>query len=174
MSPNDPIPLAEAVQRCKRALGWASIAVEPFRRSAARDGRISVGGTKVPAWKVGGRWMVDTTDVEQAITACLAEQERVRQATVDYDAHVLHTDGGTVRTTWGGYRVGPAFHFVWNDMAIARRDSDGLWICNSCWTPARAEHEREECHRCRDWSPCGQHCTLSAIVCPTCGTRQSM
>jgi hypothetical protein len=55
---------------------------------------------------------------------------------------------------------------------MARGRSDGAWICNTRWTVATEDHDGEECHRCRDWSPCGNNCTLTRIWCRTCGSAQ--
>jgi hypothetical protein len=99
-------------------------------------------------------------------------EERDQQArrTADYERRILHP--GTVRIVGGGYRVNGSFHFLWNDMARATRRSDGGWICNTCWTVATEDHDGEEYHRCRDWSPCGNNCTLTRIRCRTCGSLQ--
>jgi hypothetical protein len=75
-------------------------------------------------------------------------------------------------STAAGIASKASFHFLWNDMASARRRSDGYWICNTCWTAATEDHDGEECHRCRDWSPCGNNCTLTRIRCRTCGALQ--
>lgn len=175
MAPTNPVPLAEAAVRYHRESRAASNALEWYRKSAARSGEVRLGHKTVPSFKVGGRWVVDVSDVEQALAEHRAEQERIKQTTADYEGHLLRgADGDTTRTTWGGYIVRGAFHFAWTDQAVALHNSDGLWLSNTCWSAARTVHGREECHRCRDWSSCGQDCTLSAVTCPNCGKSQSV
>lgn len=143
-----------------------------YRRSAQQSGSVSLGSDRVPARKVGGQWMVDEEDVDAALEHELARRAFIAQVTADYEAQLLQgTDGQQLKTQWGGYRLAGPFHFVWSDMRAALHDSNGSWRCNTCWELAAREHEREECHRCRDWSPCGADCTLSAVKCSRCGTR---
>ncbi|WP_284747755.1 hypothetical protein [Amycolatopsis sp. RTGN1] len=169
----DRISLADAVARYRREPGSPANTLQWYRSSAQRYGVIHVGPASVPARKVNGRWTVAAADLDQALLVHRAGQDRLRQVNADYDAHQLHgADGDTIRIRRGGYRRHGAFHFVWDDQAVALREADGLWRCNTCWAPARLEHEAAECHRCRDWGSCGHDCTLSAITCPTCGTRQ--
>jgi hypothetical protein len=46
------------------------------------------------------------------------------------------------------------------------------WICGCCEIGAKEEHNKEECHKCRDWNGCGRDCTLSRIFCGTCGAEK--
>lgn len=166
------IPLADALARYRREPGAPPNADHWYRTSAQRSGWIFLGSVRVPAAKEGGRWTVAAADVDQALLEHRAGEDHIRQVSADYDAHLLHgADGDTIRIQQGGYCRRGAFHFAWNDQAVARRDSDGIWRCNTCWAPARLEHEADECHRCRDWGSCGRDCTLSAITCPICDTR---
>ncbi|GIG67778.1 hypothetical protein [Phytomonospora endophytica] len=164
------IPLSEAVDRYRREPRAHSNAYDWYRNSARQYGAVSLGGHRIPAVKVGRQWMVDEEDVEHALTAWRAELANLVQMTADYQSRVLHT--GTVRIDGGGYTVQGAFHFVWNDRSRALHDSDGAWKCNTYWTSASQERGREECHRCRDWRPCGKDCTVSRIFCSTCGASQ--
>ena len=116
--------------------------------------------------------MVDETDLEAALTSYREQRGHIGHMTADYNSRILHP--GTVRTAGGGYAVKGDFHFRWDDMARALNKSDGSWLCNTCWTPAATEQNRDECHRCRDWSPCGRGCTLSGIYCSKCGTSATM
>jgi hypothetical protein len=163
--------LADAVERYRRLPGAYGNAYDWYRRSAARNGLVSLGATTVSAWKQGRQWMLDSADVERALAAHeerIAERKRVTEA---YAAHVLHGgDGASIATDWGGYRIRRDFHFAWSDYARVTRGSSGSWYCNACFAPAREERSREECHTCKDWGGCGQDCTLSRIYCPVCGT----
>ena len=79
---------------------------------------------------------------------------------------MLHAkNGDTIRTEWGVYRRSEPFHFAWSDYDMIRRRSNGGWYCNSCMKATDTEHDNPECHRCSDWSPCGNDCTLSRIIC---------
>ncbi|MDT0453726.1 hypothetical protein [Streptomyces hesseae] len=164
------IPLSEAVDRYQRephayrnAYGW-------YLRSVRRCGTVSLGDHNIPTVKVGRQWMVEEEDVDRALAAWRARLACAAQMTADYKARVLHQ--GAVRIEGGGYTVQGRFHFVWNDMSRALHKSDGAWLCNTCWTLASKEHGREECRRCREWSPCGNDCTVTRIFCSTCRTSQ--
>ncbi|MFI9047478.1 hypothetical protein [Streptomyces sp. NPDC053427] len=165
------IPLSEAIDRYKREPGAHGNAYDWYRRSAQRGNGVSIHGHTIPAMKVGRQWMVEESDLDAALAAMSEARALLVRRTADYDQRILHP--GTVRIEGGGYRVSDAFHFLWNDMDRARQRSDGCWICNRCWTVATEEHDGEECHRCRDWSPCGTACTLSRIRCRTCGASQA-
>lgn len=171
------IPLSQAIDRYTGKPGAPSSSYASYRRDAQRYNRIWVHRRPVPAVKVGARWMVDEGDLGVALAAAVVAlaaegEERARsvQRAADYDQRILHP--GRVDISGGGYRVAGAFHFVWNDMAIAQRRSNGGWVCNTCWEPAAEEHGGEECHRCRDWGPCGKGCTLTGILCRPCGVSQ--
>lgn len=161
------ISLREAVERYRRLLGAPANAYDWYRRGAQKDGTVQFGGVQVVATKIDRTWMVEETDVDKAFAAHQAAQEAIDRRTADYANHVLAGDG---RTRWGGYRISGDFHFVWNDYERVTRGNSGAWYCNTCWEPASHERGREECHRCRDWSPCGQDCTVSRTFCPRCGT----
>lgn len=164
------IPLSEAIKRYQREPDAYSNAYDWYRRSAQRYKQVSIHGTTIEAVKVGRQWMVEEADLNVALAAVKEERARQAQQTADYQRRVLHP--GTVRIEGGGYRVSGAFHFRWDDMSRARGRSDGAWICNTCWTVATEDHDGEECHRCRDWSPCGNDCTLTRIWCRTCGAER--
>lgn len=165
------ITLAEAVARFRTEAGFTSL-YETHRRHAASSGYVFL-GTRIPVRKDGhGRWVVQVADAERGLAAERERRERRDKVTVDYRGAVLHgTDGEHVETEWGYYlRRGP-FHFRHNHAYDFPWKNDGSWICSTCWQPAMTEHEKDECHRCRDWSPCGRDCTLSAVRCDSCGTR---
>jgi len=168
------VSLAQAVERLHAQEGGASKSTYArYRESAHAAGHLWVAGLKVPAMKVGNRWMVEAEALERAIEKGLrdrTEQERaVRQADDDYAARRL-APSGSVQTSWGCYSVSGAFHFVWSDYQRERQKSEGGWRCNGCWSPAAAEHNAPECHRCSDWGSCGADCTLSRVFCASCGT----
>jgi len=164
------IPLSEAIERYQRdpdppgnAYGW-------YRRSAQRYKKVWIHSNYVAAVKVGRQWMVEEADLNAALAAVREARAQRSRHTADYHQHVRHP--GSVRIEGGGYRLGKSFHFKWDDMARARGRSNGAWICNTCWTVAAEDHDGEECHRCRDWSPCGSSCTLTRIWCRTCESAQ--
>jgi hypothetical protein len=108
------VTLADAVDRYRREQGSASNAYEWYRKQAQRDGRVSLGGFTVSAVKVGRQWMVDAAEVERAIDAHRDRVAEQHHATDDYKAHVLRgSDGSTIQTDWGGYRISGDFHFAW-------------------------------------------------------------
>lgn len=166
------IPLSDAVDRFKRETVAPSNAYSWYRKCATRDGTVPFGNHRIGAVKQGQRWMVDEADLEDALTIHRDQRAQVNRTTADYDSRILHP--GIVEINGGGYRVKGDFHFLWNDIDVAHHRSDGFWRCNTCWARAATENNREECHRCRDWSPCGNDCTLSRIYCPTCGASEPM
>jgi hypothetical protein len=166
------IPLSDAVDHFKREPGAPSNAYGWYRKQATRDGKVLLGEDHIDAVKQGRRWMVDEADLEDALIKHREQRAHVNRMTADYDSRILHP--GTVKTVGGGYQVKGDFHFLWNDMDVALKRSSGFWRCNKCWDPAAAERNGEECHRCSDWSPCANDCTLSRIYCPTCGTSETM
>lgn len=166
------IPLSDAVDRFKREPGAPSNSYDWYRKCATRYEAVWLGDHRIAAVKQGRRWIVDEADLEDALIKHRERRAYVTRTTADYDSRILHP--GTIPTNGGGYRVKGDFHFLWNDIDVARQRSSGFWRCNTCWVPAATEHNREECHRCRDWSPCGNNCTLSGIYCSTCGASQPM
>ena len=48
------------------------------------------------------------------------------------------------------------------------------YICRKCEKQAKTKNEKEECYRCSDWNSCGKDCTLSHLICESCGITQSM
>ncbi|WP_158656638.1 hypothetical protein [Rhodococcus qingshengii] len=166
------ISLSDAVHRFKQESDAPSNAYDWYRKYASLDGKVWLGNHRVAVIKLGRRWMVEETDLEDAIIEHRKERAKVHQMTSDYHSRILHP--GTMQTNDGGYQIRGDFHFLWNDMAGAQHRSDGFWRCNKCWDPAATEHNREECHRCSDWSPCNDDCTLSRIYCPSCDTSEVM
>jgi hypothetical protein len=59
------VSLADAVERYRRLPGAYGNAYDWYRRSAARNGLVSLGATTVSAWKQGRQWMLDSADVER-------------------------------------------------------------------------------------------------------------
>lgn len=171
----DSVPLAEAVAEFRTASGGPTSSAETYRKHASTDGSVFLGASMVVTKDHRGRWVVSRTDLDRGI---VAEQERFAQITqdsVDYQNHILRdSENLKVDTDWGYYEVRGVFHVHYDRTAAYRRRSDGWWICNTCWTPTRDEHDRPECHTCSDWGDCRRNCTLSAVVCDKCGTRMEV
>jgi hypothetical protein len=124
----------------------------------------------VPTFKRGQHWHIRRSDVLAALERERLREEDLERVTRDYESGILYgSDGETVETTWGGYRIAGGFHFVWSDYEVMRRRSNGSWWCNHCDAAAMTEHGRPECHVCSDWGSCGRDCTLSRIECRVCG-----
>lgn len=155
-----------------------------IRKSRTGGHYVSVGpwgvdSVDVPVTKVRGRWMVDRAALGDAVatteTKAAALRASLVQADRDYDARKLAPEGVSTKTTWGAYVVRGNFRL---ESGTSTRGSSygepwSSWLCNSCWKPARIENNNEECHRCRDWSPCGTDCTMSDVCCDACGFRRS-
>lgn len=50
----------------------------------------------------------------------------------------------------------------------------GGYVHLPCDAVAAEVNDKPECHSCSDWSGCGGDCTLSELICPTCGERKAM
>ncbi|MFF0099675.1 hypothetical protein ACFYO8_10110 [Micromonospora sp. NPDC005257] len=163
----DLIPLTEGV-----AIFGGGNAYSWYRDQAHRDGTVFMGGQRVPVVKVSGRWMISSKDVAQAVEAVRRERTEIAQRTTDYEAGVLHE--GSIELTGGRhYTVRGSFHLLTVPQPMAPADS--WWICNTCRRSAMMQHDPDrECHRCRDWSPCSNDCTLVGVSCPTCGTSLAL
>ena len=150
-------------------------AYEWYRRDAHRSGTVFIGKTSIAVSKSGGTWCVEEAELDRAVAADRRRRVDVRRITTDYKSGILHGhDGDTFETEGGGYRRRDPFHFAWSDYEAGRKRSDGTWYCNRCMRPASTEHDNPECHRCSDWGSCGTDCTLSRVLCPTCGTGFSV
>ncbi|WFE51231.1 hypothetical protein [Micromonospora sp. WMMD1155] len=163
----DLIPLAEGVATFGggNAYSW-------YRSQAHRGGTVSMGGQRVPVVKVSSRWMISKAGVAQAVEAERRARAEIVQWTADYAAGVLRE--GLVQLTGGrSYTVRGPFHLLTVPQPIAPADS--WWICNSCRQLATTRHDPDrECHRCRDWSPCADDCTLVSVSCPSCRTSLTL
>lgn len=174
------IPLADAYERYRAAGGDA-----PFSRwrNYVRDhARIEIGpgrqlmpggSTKVAAQKIGGRWFFDEKEFTTAHNEVVLARQEIREISCQYsdERRLVGESGQTIRTTWGHYIAGASFH-EWVDYRAASHGRGGsLHRCNTCWAFVTYEHNRPECHRCRDWGGCGRDCTRSAMECENCGTR---
>jgi hypothetical protein len=170
--PNDLITLRDAVQRYQQEPGSWSNAYDWYRRSAQRGGTVSLGPGEVPTTKIGNKWYVSRADLSEALAAHRADIALLKLRTEDFHQNILHgIDGDTIYTEFGGYRRQGPFHFVWSTYERKTGRSDGAWYCSTCFKPTTTLHEKEECHRCRDWSPCGNDCRLSAVLCKSCDLR---
>jgi hypothetical protein len=65
------------------------------------------------------------------------------------------------------------FKLVYPKEPHHREKYGGSWHCCNCGRLAAAKREKEECHRCRDWSSCGNDCRLSELSCLECGEVQT-
>lgn len=150
----------------KRSREYSNIEIGRCRQFAVGS------STRVQTEKIGGRWCMD----EQSFTVALNEMTlacaEVRSTSELYEQRQLRGDPGQrVETTWGYYIVSSPFHERINPIAAYHRGSGSQHVCNECWVPASYEHNRPECHRCRDWTSCGGNCTRSAMTCPNCSAR---
>ena len=170
---NDNIELRDAVRDLLRQTEPGQY--EWHRRQASTHGRIWIGLDSAPAFKLERHWYVKASDITSAQEREETRKQRLEQATRDYEHGIVHgADGETTRTTWGGYTLHGDFRFVWDDVEVGRRKSDGWWVCYQCNVSVKTEHNGEECHRCADWTPCRNDCTLSRIECPKCGRERPM
>lgn len=55
-----------------------------------------------------------------------------------------------------------------------RRDYSGIYYCGMCGKVASRDNSGRKCHSCEDWYGCGRDCTLVAVYCRDCGTRQAV
>jgi hypothetical protein len=159
------IPIWDAYRRWRDVTGYAN-SFNWFRKHRPIPGTV----------KVAGRWVVDEGQLAEVLDAVRRDQAARRQATEDYGRHVLHP--GIVDTEWGSYWAGEQFHTA---RFTGRMEPDTVTrYCNTCVSPtggfvrASTENDRPECHRCRDWSPCGGDCTLSRVYCAMCGAERAV
>ncbi|WP_133163772.1 hypothetical protein [Cryobacterium zongtaii] len=128
--------------------------------------------TTVRAEKVSGRWFVDETGFTAALNETALARAELDSISVLYEQHeLLGGPQDQVKTTWGWYIVSSPFHERYDPIAEYHRGSGSQHVCNACWAPVVYEHNQPECHRCRDWSPCGRNCTRSAMICLGCNAR---
>ena len=167
--------LRDAVEYYKKQEKAISNSYEWYRKSAKNFGKISIGGVSVPVYRLKGRWHVDEKTFHNAIQKHLLQVSHVKKVTEDYSKGIIYgRDGDTIHTEWGGYRIHGAFRFVWSDLERRRMRSYGTWYCNRCNSTAETEHNKEECHLCKDWNGCGTDCTLSRVHCSKCGESISL
>lgn len=164
------IRLADALQR-HRESGAGLSSYESYRREARENGALVIGGKKIAAEKIKGKWHVDAEAFAAGVAGAVEEQRRQREALkaadADYEAHKLNPQGA--RLSGGSYSVSGGFHFLSSDYERIRQRSNGGWRCNTCWQPASTENNHPECHTCSDWNGCGTDCKLSRVFCVPCG-----
>ena len=174
------IPLAEAHERYKAAGGDAPLSrwrneVRDHHRVELGHGRqlVPSDSTTVPAYKVGPRWFVDEQKFTTAHNEIVLARQELRDISRQYseEHRLVGASGQTIRTTWGYYIAGACFHERVDHHTAHHGGGGSLHRCNGCWARVTYEHNRPECHRCRDWSSCGRDCTRSAMLCENCGTR---
>lgn len=166
--------LDEAVGRFRNEEGAPSNVYEWYRRLAREKGYVELGSAKVRAWKSGRAWQVDDQDVAKAIGAHRQQREELKRITQDNKWGLLHgKDGDTILLLHGSYRRRDPFRFVWSDIEVGRRESNGTWYCNRCNRPAQTKYGNPECNLCADWNGCGGVCTLSEVSCERCGLMRT-
>jgi hypothetical protein len=171
VSAHDLMTLAEAVEAFKLEEHSISNSYDWYRKDAQGRNRVRLGQIDIPAYKVRNRWMVAKEDMQRALVAHRKHLSLLHDVTVDYQNKILHPElGPTAAMEWGGYSIDGQFHFVWSTYEVYQKRSGGVWKCNTCFALTQCEHNRTECHRCRDWSDCGNDCTLSRVFCTQCGT----
>ena len=175
------VSLRDAVERLQQQPGSPKNSYNWWRSAANRYGQADFGNTRqlaegssttLPISKIGNRWFIDTAAFEAALAEHAAAQAELSWISSEYKQHRLHVSSGeTLYTSWGSYKVAGPFHIKNQKYALPWKDGAGAWVCNQCWNAASSEHNKDECHACRDWNGCGQDCTLSAVICANCGTR---
>jgi len=172
---SDEVLLREAVEKYTAVTDVAN-ALNTYRNHAARYGSVSL-GVAVPVHKdAQGRWVVQRSDLTRGLRAERKVQKRRAQNGADYARHVLHGRDGERILTDGhfSYERRGAFHILYDHWVPRWQGSGRSWVCNTCWTRAAEEHDYDWCLSCDDFQSCGVHvgCTLSAVRCDACGTRQ--
>ena len=73
----------------------------------------------------------------------------ISEVTSGYADHRLMVgSSGGLTTECGDYRVRGDFHITSSNRGWREGGGTGSWICNTCWTVADTECNKEECHRC--------------------------
>lgn len=170
------LSLRQVAEACERAeTGYSASGARRWwpKNLAAKvhDGQFWCLTSSIPVRKVNGRWMAEDADVDAQVAAYIRQQGQVRQDTADLKNNIVHD--GRHAIAGGFYTAGASFYTVTNDMDAYLHRSDGVMYCRSCHGPAVLEHNKPECHTCSDWGGCGRDCTLSAVSCPACGTREA-
>lgn len=165
------LALKDAIERCAEYMRMNSY--NYYRDQAAKRGAAYFGPTEVVIFKVGSRWMVRESHVLDALRATQRRDQDRQEATTAYVERRLSEAGGVIETNWGSYSVHGLFHRM-TQRPPSSPVAVHTWRCNSCFGFTTNEQDREECHLCRDWSGCASDCTLSAIRCETCGTREAV
>jgi hypothetical protein len=161
------LTLRAAIEAFQQELGAPINAYDWYRRSAHESGYAYIGGSRVPTFKRGRSWYVEKQAFDAAVEHHRDEQLQIQRDTEAYDRGVIRGENGSyIKTRWGGYTMRGPFHVTFR---FSYEGCIERWVCNTCRQAASLEHDREECHRCADWSWCGQDCTLSRVFCSKCG-----
>src|SRR5689334_11106086 len=107
------ITLAEAVERYKGVTHYAN-AYDWYREHAASGNPVF---GSVMAVKVGGRWMMDETEVEGILADHRSKMAQQHQDTLDYENRILHSPGREI--DWGNYTTHGRYHVIRNSLAAA-------------------------------------------------------
>jgi hypothetical protein len=145
---------------------------ETYRKEAKECGYILIDNIQVPTRKEGKSWIVNLKDFNMAVASFknkkVESEKRIQLMMNDYQKGIYHS--GTRWISDSKYYINNGdFRFEVDTYSLARKGSDGTWYCNTCNKVAETEHNNPECHRCSDWSPCGNDCTLSKVFCLRCG-----
>jgi hypothetical protein len=144
---------------------------ETYRKWANKCGYILIANVQVPTVKERGTWYVDQEDFERALTIYRnkesEQQKKIQLMMEDHKNGVFHL--GKIWISDSKYYDNKGdFRLEVDAYLRARKESDGIWFCNTCNIPAKTEHNNPECHICSDWNGCGTDCTLSKIYCAKC------
>ena len=169
------VRMRDAVKEYRNERGALSNAYDWYRRSAQRDGAVTIADIRVKALKVKGTWWLERSEFDRAVRAHRSHHAHVDRMTGDHRRGIIHgRDGDAIRTNWGYYEIHGPFRFESNDVERVRRRSYGTWYCNRCNRPAETKHEKAECHLCSDWNGCGRDCMLSQVACERCGSTYKL
>lgn len=161
--------LKEAVELYKKEKGVSSNSYDWYRKSALSSGKINIGNVNIKTFKKGREWHIDDEDFKKAIISHKAYLEQIKNNTDDHKKGIIHgKDGESITTEWGHYTIYKNFRLEVHTYYSLKDGDTGTWYCNNCNLQAKTEHNKEECHLCRDWNSCGRDCKLSRIFCEKC------
>lgn len=127
-----------------------------LRKRSKSNNTIIIGDVKTPFFVIGRKICVDK---QQFLDTATTLTKKTKEA-IDRKANGPIEEKGTMRG-----------NFV--EIIADDKGADyAYFVCCKCEKTAATRNEKEECHRCRDWSPCGKNCTLSHIVCENCNIIQ--
>ena len=164
------LELREAVQLYEQEEEHLNLSYTWYLAEASRFGRIYFARIPVPTHKHNNTWYVEQEKFMEAIEHHRKSLENRREVADSFSRGIVNGQAGqTVEGDEVTYKV-------LGDFCLVRTEEDwwigntfGNWYCNKCQTPAKTEHEKEECQFCKYGKGCGGDCTLSQLYCPNCG-----